>query len=843
MGDQSSDLQQYVVEHLDEAIENGWICAYYQPVMRTVSGKLCGVEALARWNDPVHGLLSPAAFIGSLEHARVIHKLDICIIDRVCRQLRGRIDAGKPTVPVSFNLSRLDFDLCDIHEIIDATVRKYKLPRNFMNIEITESVFGADPAFMATVIGRFHLIGYQVWMDDFGSAYSSLNVLKDFEFDEIKIDMEFLNRFGDRSRTIIASVVDMAKRLGIQTLAEGVETREHAEFLRHIGCEKQQGFFYGKPEPYSVDRFDRMVRELGVEELSERAYYHSIGSVNTLSLSERDFLPENTTKDYVTSMPLALVEYDGESFAVLDFNAPFAEALESIGLADVVAAEQLVNDTNRHFARLSRRLVETIKHDEFARQDYVLNGVSGVLRAKYISSHESRTTVLVTMNSTVSISDHRRRERMDEATGTLFSIYEHVDIIHLDEGYSEPVFSQASFKEVYDVPDLQDAVRQFADQELYPGDRDRYIEFMDVDTMIERIDAGGRSYIVGFFRIRDRGGDFTWKLVALIRFSGSRDRRVMVCIRDTSWENDALFQAAYEPVEERTEPVLDAADFCVSDGSLWRALVQDPDIALFWKDAERRFLGCNDAFLDYYGFDSVEAVLGKTDEEMGWHVDPVPYMTVENRVVHEGTSMSSVIGQCIVHGELRDIVATKHPVYRNGRIVGLVGYFSDIANARDAARQIEEASHVDPVTGMLNYAGLEAAALRYVESYMKTGADFYMIVLDIENFKRYSTEQGYEFGNMVLRHVGERIRRVVGVNCVVGHAYADRFIVLQQGSDRDDVDTLGWEIVDVLGAISEVGGTPCTVYSRFSVVAYSEAESFEELKRLGRARIHESRTW
>ena len=106
------DLRSYVVEHIDEAVENGWIVPYYQPVVRTLTGKLCGAEALARWEDPTHGLLMPDVFIPVLEEARLIHKLDCTIVRQICRQLHESVKEGVPVVPISFNLSRLDFDLC-----------------------------------------------------------------------------------------------------------------------------------------------------------------------------------------------------------------------------------------------------------------------------------------------------------------------------------------------------------------------------------------------------------------------------------------------------------------------------------------------------------------------------------------------------------------------------------------------------------------------------------------------------------------------------------------------------------------------------------------------------------
>ena len=340
------DLRTYVVTHINEAVDNGWIVPYFQPVVRTLTGKLCGFEALARWEDPVHGMMSPAVFIPALEEARVIHLLDSCIIRQVCKLFRERYDRNAPVVPVSFNLSRLDFDLCDIFDIVEEAAHEYQVPRHMLNIEITETSLGTDPEYMAAIMKKFRDAGYQVWMDDFGSGYSTLNALKDFEIDELKLDMAFLSRFGEKSRTILASVVDMAKKLGIQTLAEGVETEEHRDYLRRIGCEKMQGYFFGKPQPYNPDDPEELFSTYDLEKATERLYFNEVGAVNTLSMSERDLTAGNSTQNYVTSMPLAIVELEDDRFKIINSNLVFRESIANAGIDSIETAERLANDTS-----------------------------------------------------------------------------------------------------------------------------------------------------------------------------------------------------------------------------------------------------------------------------------------------------------------------------------------------------------------------------------------------------------------------------------------------------------------------------------------------------------------
>ena len=251
--------RQYIVNHLDEAIEKGWIRAFYQPVVWSNDHKLCGIEALARWIDPNIGFLSPADFIPVLEENRLIHKLDRCIIDCVFKNMRNAIDKGRTIVPVSINFSRLDFELMDVESTLDELVNKYEIDKKYVHVEITESALINSENFLNANIKKIKNLGYSVWLDDFGSGYSSLNVLKDFTFDVVKIDMKFLTNFDSNEKTkdILDCIIQLANRLGMNTLTEGVETEAESKFLEKIGCERLQGYLFGKP--YSLEDLENKI--------------------------------------------------------------------------------------------------------------------------------------------------------------------------------------------------------------------------------------------------------------------------------------------------------------------------------------------------------------------------------------------------------------------------------------------------------------------------------------------------------------------------------------------------------------------------------------------------------
>ena len=245
-------LRQFILNNLEPAIENGDIRVFYQPVMWAEDETLAGFEALVRWIDPKRGMLSPASFIPALEESRHVHILDLCVYEQVCRQIHDCLETGLPILPVSLNFSRLDFELMDPVAELNRLTEQYNIPKDFLHVEITESAATENVEELKEAMRVLHESGYSIWLDDFGSGYSSMNVLKDFDFDLLKIDMEFLRNFSANKNAgkIISSIIDLAEKLDMMTLCEGVETKEAVDFLRSAGCGRLQGYYYGKPVPY-----------------------------------------------------------------------------------------------------------------------------------------------------------------------------------------------------------------------------------------------------------------------------------------------------------------------------------------------------------------------------------------------------------------------------------------------------------------------------------------------------------------------------------------------------------------------------------------------------------------
>lgn len=238
----------YVLDHLDKAIEERWIRPYYQAVVCTKTEQVCHEEALARWIDPVIGFLSPGEFIPVLEEAGLLHKADLHMLDCVLEDLVTKRELGMEVFPVSVNISLRDLGQLDVSQEIIRRVDAAGISHDLVVIEFTESAASEDPQLFKTEVDELRAVGFEVWMDDFGSGYSSLNSLKEFDFDVAKLDMVFLREErGQKTWDIIEGIVRIAQKLGMRMVAEGVETEDQVRRLTAIGCDMLQGYYYSKP--------------------------------------------------------------------------------------------------------------------------------------------------------------------------------------------------------------------------------------------------------------------------------------------------------------------------------------------------------------------------------------------------------------------------------------------------------------------------------------------------------------------------------------------------------------------------------------------------------------------
>lgn len=257
----SIENEQNIINEMSDALENNEFVPYYQPKYDVKTNKPVGAEALARWIHPTKGFISPGVFIPIFEKNGFISKLDFYIWECVCKQLKEWKDKGVPLFPVSVNVSRVNLYNPNLSKIIIELTKKYDVEPKYFNIEITESVYTDDNVMIDDITSQLRNNGFTILMDDFGSGYSSLNVLKDVQVDMLKMDMMFMfkAKYDGRAETIISSVIRMAKWLNIPVIAEGVDKAEQVEFLKSVGCDYIQGFYFSKPLP--VAEYEKLISD------------------------------------------------------------------------------------------------------------------------------------------------------------------------------------------------------------------------------------------------------------------------------------------------------------------------------------------------------------------------------------------------------------------------------------------------------------------------------------------------------------------------------------------------------------------------------------------------------
>lgn len=309
---------QWVVNQMQNALDAKQFEIYLQPKYNLKTELPYGAEALVRWRHPEKGLLSPALFIPVFEQNGFIGKVDYYVWESVCRLLRKWLDSGIEPGPVSVNVSRVNMYNPNLVASLIQLAQRYAIPPRLLQLEVTESAYMDNPSVMENTLSQLQAAGFAILMDDFGSGYSSLNTLKDIHVDILKIDMKFLsgNSEASRGRSILASAVRMAGWLDTPVIMEGVETAEQVAFLKSIGCNYAQGYYYAKPMPVS----DYEALMSGARQTPDAPRFENIAAINDVlwaSTPGCELLLESM------DTPAAVYQVDDGQIRILRVNGSF----------------------------------------------------------------------------------------------------------------------------------------------------------------------------------------------------------------------------------------------------------------------------------------------------------------------------------------------------------------------------------------------------------------------------------------------------------------------------------------------------------------------------------------
>lgn len=765
------DRKEYILSQIDRALIDGSIQVYYQPVIRSMTVELASFEALVRWQDKRYGMISPGEFIPVLEDSGLAYKIDRFVIKHVASVMKDLQDKGIQIVPVSINISQTDFEMMDPVDTIIKTVDEQGIPRGMIVVEITETALVSDNGMIKNAINKLHEAGFEVWMDDFGSGYSSLNVLKDYNFDEIKIDMIFMRNFDEKSKSIVRLAVKMAKELGIHTLAEGVENREQIDFLTEIGCEKVQGYYYGKPMPLEQALANIHSLNIDFETRNHASFYDAAGLIN---------LPDD--------IPTALFYFSNDRFKLLYQNQKYKDVITADTVSGDEAIEWNMNSSQSglraKFLNLAYKAIESNEEEKMIFVDR--NRYYYFAFEKAVSKRGE--AVLQAVIHETDVEDVKQLEQLDVVSRNITTMYDAVYLVDLENTTRTVIYSNLINEETGTVYE--------GESELYERNNKWYIYFDDIDrfhnefasrtALLKRINQSKRGYFSEQFRIKDVDGNYVWTQFDVLALPETAGMKFLVCVKPAYIEgqNDKM-AAINRLVNNMAEQYFTNSESDYSD--IWNSIIRESDIKLFWKDMDRRFLGASKSFLDYYGFESEEAILGKTDEDIGWHINDIPFMEVEKNVLNRGKVYKNIRGENVVNGVLHNILASKFPIYKKGRIIGLVGYFIDVEQEIGEGSAIHKVSTLDETTGLMNAQGMLLSVIGYDNNYRENREDYAFATLNIIEYEAIVRDFGSEIAHGVKNHVSIILNEVFDTVDSIAHISGGNFAVAVRGLPQNEL--------------------------------------------------------
>lgn len=807
----------FVLRNFENAMEKGHVHVYYQPITRALTGKVCSVEALARWEDPEKGMIFPGNFIPVLEKMKIIHLLDRYVIESTARLYHRLKKAGYPIIPVSVNLSRVDFDTMKPFDFMEEIIYRYQVPRQFFHIEVTESALTRDTGVLKNELFRFKKAGYQLWLDDFGSGYSTLNVLKEFPFDLLKIDMAFLRNFNEESRKIIRSIILMAKNLSIHTLAEGAETKEQVDFLKESGCEDIQGYFYGKP--MSIEEFEEKLGEgsYAAEGPLEKVVMDRIGLVNVL-----------------TDKPVGLFLNRKDRFVLLLKNDALKQVGDAVyGGGNIYFEGNEVLHSNPLYPWM-QALIEGSR--ESGQEQSVVAMRNGFMLKNSIHTLAGNDTLSGGTVSIINMSVKNENgpiKTLDTLYRNMMRIFDALYYYQGDKNTVDVILSTVpGMKPGSVLPGAQ--WLQLSESHVHPDDRKQFMQFIQPEN-IQKVAADSIHRLSSaHFRIKDSRGQYRWKEVIAMVMGQAAENHILLGAKETALTPLAPKErAAFLRLYAATLPgVRDKETKEEKEWNFVHALNKKSEFKFFWKDRNRRFLGASDAFLRYYGFSDETAILGKTDEDMGWHLGDSTYKAEEEKVLQKGQISYNARGKCIAKGTLHAIRATKVPVYDGNEIIGLLGWFVDLDSEAETKERDSVYRLTDEESGVLSYRGIVIEEEHYGDAFQNAGMMYECILLDIPSIEDFGKSYGMDGRKKLVRRIAEEIRNCFGTRAVIGRMGVNRFIILQNREEEGMIEKELGALSGKLQAIHSVDGCPCTLFLRTARVDCTEMEDVDEMKTL-----------
>ena len=525
-----------------KGLENGEFIEYYQPKYNTHTETVIGAEALARWKKPDGEIIQPSRFIELFERNGFIRRLDFHIFEKVCEFLASMQSDGKTLLPVSVNFSRVHMHDLHFPQRLFSITQKYGIDPKYLEIELTESAFIMDLKDQNMVADKLHEFGFTVAIDDFGSGFSSLNMLKDFDADTLKIDTKFLDGFecGGKVGTVVTSVIRLAKWLGIPVVAEGVETREQVDFLHSLGCETIQGYYYSKP--MAREDYGKLLDgRKSADYKSEKTSVVTLSGVNAVFGGDSMI---NALLDGILG-GFGIYELSGDNLEVIRVNKAYYEMMGYYDMSKFRehsrnVVDQVFSPDRESLLETCRRAVSTGVVQKLTAGRYRTDGTLRQLDSiiKHIGGTEERPLLCISLADASDRLLADRENELDKYCDALYSAFDEIFEFNYEKNTFRVVCRNHE-KCCEETRNLAEAEQNWLENIIYFEDRERIRQYIGV----ARAGKISLPFNIDYRTLRDC--KINWKKASLVSLAGGG---YLICEMDITKEKQLeIFLENYEP--------------------------------------------------------------------------------------------------------------------------------------------------------------------------------------------------------------------------------------------------------------------------------------------------------
>lgn len=808
------ERQSYIKDAIDTALERGYIKISYTPVFRTLTGKVCNLRVTTFWDDPRYGVMPENVYLPVLESQHTSYKISNYVIENVAERQRDAMERQVYLVPALVHISAADFLDSDVLGHLEQTVQQNSIQRASIALRISENDAMLNPDWVSKGVKTLQQSGYCVTLESFGGEQASLTMLSDYDFQEICLDIDRITD-ARRAKKLLKALVYMIKSLDIHVSAAGVETKEQLKFLQSIGCEKVQGSLLGEPQSYSAFFVQVKQKDIFLETAGERVFYDKAGLENLIATS-----------------PLGLVLVNKSGIKNSFMNEPLATLLQKMGYRNF---SHLLRDHTFYLGYKFRHLAEkaVFSGEREAMVGPVLDHLY-VFSLLVVAKSDHDVMYRLECHDITGTQVSRDVNLNSVATKSILQVYEYIYQIDLNQETIRVLQSAIPKEEVGRVyPFAQAPLAHYIHEVDYPY----YRNLFDKSYMRKHLQHTARGEFSEMLRIRQANGSYRWMAAIIISTPLPQSHRYLLCISPSCMSDTMNLPAFLQRIFG--QPIKPTIPEDVELRNLWSTLMSMTKMKFYWQDAQGRFLGASKSFLDYYGVQTVDEIVGKKASELGWLINMKKHEENMQKVLHHGEIARDVVEQGIVRGNVVQLVINESPVYQQGKIIGVLGYLYGADEINTSVNHVMVNRFIDPTTGFPTATAFYGSLAHFEDNYRLNQEDYQLASLYVD-YVPFQKTYGHSLAERLITVVANTVRQFFGNKASIARVRGGRFLLASNQFLMDDNMEKQLKLCDAaIRKIYEIDGHPCTLKLSYGVANRSEVREVYHLYLLVTSRLED----